>query len=364
MKRLRLVALKKYKNTILYLIIVFFVLAVVQVPAILVIAPFLPGIYFTWALIDHLFFKQKRIVKSKKKCNPIKDIYKKSDDEIVEKLQKLSRPFYSILDELISNQNKWMPDEEKDEYESLISDIEYQNFFPMNHEELKWASEDYKEFELSDFLDHILSCDIAKEAPKHTGFQIIDETRESYRSVNLEILRIIWSFFGIEADLFRVNKLFKMLYVQDFSFAEKAEWESYQKTFFYDDKKQVKRILDLCLSVFNQNAELFADKYHDEELIDDLEITETDNSSEYGYVYLIRNQDIYKVGITQNMLQRMDQLKPDELLDSVRCSNFRELEKEIHKEFKVCRIPQTEYFRLDKKQISEIHKIFKDKAIK
>ena len=348
-----------------FFIFLFFFVAVINGSfELIILAIFLLGAFFTKVLIDTSFIKTKGRKKPQKNCNPIKDIYLKSDDEILEKLQKLSRPFYSILDQLISNQKKWMPDEEKDEYESLISDIEYQNFFPMGHEELKWACEDYKEFELSDFLDHILSCDIANEAPKYTGVQIIDETRESYRSVNLEILRIIWSFFGIEADLFRVNKLFKMLYVQDFSFAEKAEWESYQKTFFYHDKKQVKRIMDLCLSVFNQNAELFADKYQDEELIDDLEITETDNSSEYGYVYFIRNQDIYKVGITQNMLQRMDQLKPDELLDSVRCSNFRELEKEIHKEFKVSRIPQTEYFRLDKKQISEIHKIFKDKAIK
>ena len=348
-----------------FFIFLFFFVAVINGSfELIILAIFLLGAFFTKVLIDTSFVKTKGRKKPQKNCNPIKDIYLKSDDEIIEKLQKLSRPFYSILDQLISNQKKWMPDEEKDEYESLISDIEYQNFFPMGHEELQWACEDYKEFELSDFLDHILSCDIANEAPKYTGVQIIDETRESYRSVNLEILRIIWSFFGIEADLFRVNKLFKMLYVQDFSFAEKAEWESYQKTFFYNDKKQVKRIMDLCLSVFNKNEKLFADKYQDEELIDDLEITETDNSSEYGYVYFIRNQDIYKVGITQNMLQRMDQLKPDELLDSVRCSNFRELEKEIHKEFKVSRIPQTEYFRLDKKQISEIHKIFKDKAIK
>ena len=58
----------------------------------------------------------------------------------------------------------------------------------------------------------------------------------------------------------------------------------------------------------------------------------------------------------------MDQLKPDELLDSVRCSNYKELEKEIHKQFKEFRIPQTEYFRLDKTHISQIHKIFKTRA--
>ena len=84
---------------------------------------------------------------------------------------------------------------------------------------------------------------------------------------------------------------------------------------------------------------------------------------EDGFVYFIRNKDIYKIGITQNMLQRMAQLKPDEVLDSIRCSNYREIEKEIHKEFKAKRIPQTEYFRLDKEEINEIHQILKDKAL-
>ena len=65
MKRIRLSELKKYKNTILYFIVVFLVLAVVQVPAILVITPFLVGAYFTWALINHLFFKPNRERKEK-----------------------------------------------------------------------------------------------------------------------------------------------------------------------------------------------------------------------------------------------------------------------------------------------------------
>ena len=61
------------------------------------------------------------------------------------------------------------------------------------------------------------------------------------------------------------------------------------------------------------------------------------------------------------MIQRMAQLTPDELLDSRRCSNNRELERDIHKEFKNCRIHQSEYFRLDKK-INHIHKMPSEKA--
>ena len=76
---------------------------------------------------------------------------------------------------------------------------------------------------------------------------------------------------------------------------------------------------------------------------------------EKGFVYLIRNDDIYKIGITDNLLRRFNQLKPDEVLNIVRCSNFESLEKELHKKFKEYRIPQTEYFRLSKNQIEQVN---------
>ena len=76
---------------------------------------------------------------------------------------------------------------------------------------------------------------------------------------------------------------------------------------------------------------------------------------EKGFVYLIRNDDIYKIGITDNLLRRFNQLKPDEVLNVVRCSNFENLEKELHKKFKEFRIPQTEYFRLSKNQIEQVN---------
>ena len=76
---------------------------------------------------------------------------------------------------------------------------------------------------------------------------------------------------------------------------------------------------------------------------------------EKGFVYFVRNQDIYKIGITDNLLRRFNQLKPDEILNVVRCSNYENLEKQLHKTFKEYRIPQTEYFRLDKNQIEQVN---------
>ena len=66
----------------------------------------------------------------------------------------------------------------------------------------------------------------------------------------------------------------------------------------------------------------------------------------FGFVYFVRNSDIYKIGITENMLRRMKELNPDEILSSVRCSNYQEIEKKMHAHFKNRRIPQTEYFQL------------------
>ena len=58
----------------------------------------------------------------------------------------------------------------------------------------------------------------------------------------------------------------------------------------------------------------------------------------------------------------MNRLNPDEILDSVRCKNYKGLEKDIHRNFKEEWIPQAEYFRLNKNQVNSIHKMFVDNA--
>ena len=70
-----------------------------------------------------------------------------------------------------------------------------------------------------------------------------------------------------------------------------------------------------------------------------------------GFVYLIRNQDLYKIGITQNLNQRMSQLKPDEIIAVLETQNFEQLEKDLHQRYSDVRIPQSEYFRLTDSQL-------------
>ena len=73
-----------------------------------------------------------------------------------------------------------------------------------------------------------------------------------------------------------------------------------------------------------------------------------------GWLYLIRNRDLYKIGITKNFDNRMRQLKPDIVVAKFYTPDFVKLERELHNRYKKFRIPQTEYFRLKNSHIKEI----------
>ena len=73
-----------------------------------------------------------------------------------------------------------------------------------------------------------------------------------------------------------------------------------------------------------------------------------------GWLYLIRNRDLYKIGITKNFDNRMRQLKPDIIVARLYTADFVKLERELHNRYKKLRIPQTEYFRLENSHIKEI----------
>ena len=121
-------------------------------------------------------------------------------------------------------------------------------------------------------------------------------------------------------------------------------------------QNELEEIERAMLQVLIEKGELM-DKiqYKCEFLVEQFNLDENINLLEKGFVYLIRNEDIFKIGITDNLLRRFNQLKPDEVLNVVRCSNYETLEKELHKKFKDFRIPQTEYFRLNKNQIEQVN---------
>jgi len=73
-----------------------------------------------------------------------------------------------------------------------------------------------------------------------------------------------------------------------------------------------------------------------------------------GWLYIIRNRDLYKIGITKNFKNRMRQLKPDKVVAKFYTADFMKLERELHNRYKKYRIPQTEYFRLENYHVKEI----------
>ena len=73
-----------------------------------------------------------------------------------------------------------------------------------------------------------------------------------------------------------------------------------------------------------------------------------------GWLYLIRNRDLYKIGVTKNFDNRMRQLKPDNVIAKLYTRDFVKLERELHNRYKKFRIPQTEYFRLKNYHLQEI----------
>ena len=80
-----------------------------------------------------------------------------------------------------------------------------------------------------------------------------------------------------------------------------------------------------------------------------------DKTKKSGFVYFIRNADIYKIGITDNLMRRMKELEADEIINTIKCINYESLEKDLHKEFKEYRIPQTEYFRLTPELVEKVN---------
>ena len=120
-------------------------------------------------------------------------------------------------------------------------------------------------------------------------------------------------------------------------------WNKWNKQFFNSYQKR--------FDIFRELSNLISD--------DDTDTECFDKNLKEGFVYLIRNQDIYKIGITENLLNRISQLEPDEIVDVIKCSNYKKVEKDLHREYKDFRIPQTEYFRLDEKQIIEVSKKIK-----
>ena len=76
---------------------------------------------------------------------------------------------------------------------------------------------------------------------------------------------------------------------------------------------------------------------------------------DYGFVYFIRHGNLYKMGSTDNLLKCLEELKPDEVLNVVRCLNPQDLASEFRGRFDDAKLLQTGYFLLGEQQVQDVH---------
>ena len=190
-----------------------------------------------------------------------------------------------------------------------------------------------------------------------------------------EYIKLFWDYLGFEISIGRLSIFINEFKTLSKSLSEKkiqedkrTTWLEYQKKYF----EARYRIKDFFVLYEELKTERFDKEEEEEEIkllmedndenFEEADYSEEIDESDIGFVYFIRNKDLYKIGKTNNMLRRMKQLEPDELLDSVRCSNYHQLEREVQAQFKDVRIPQTEYYRLNKEQIKKVYELLRKGA--
>ena len=213
------------------------------------------------------------------------------------------------------------------------------------------------------FIDRKFWNKVIKKLPPNYAAWLKNNLKDSHFEIKREYVqrKDRKSPYGYRMDTKYKNKNMGWKLKRDFvlrlSSKEIKEGFLYKKCFAFPPKKRENNIpiekimIEILIQDYSLNEKVL---YMGEPVIE-LAKHNLEFKVNKGFVYLIRNDDIFKIGITDNLLRRFNQLKPDEVLNVVRCSNYENLEKDLHKKFKKNRIPQTEYFRLDKNQIEQVN---------
>ena len=162
-----------------------------------------------------------------------------------------------------------------------------------------------------------------------------------------------WKTFDIDVDLADVSKI-------KHESKHHEEWQNWEKLYAFSKKRRVEFAENLVRAIKENESkkEFFMSN---NEILDGSNNIEIPSETK-SFVYFIRNQDKYKIGITSKLLQCFEQIKPDEVLNVIRCSNFKELKQELHNTFKDSQIPHTEEFRLTLPQTEEVHRLIMSKV--
>ena len=124
------------------------------------------------------------------------------------------------------------------------------------------------------------------------------------------------------------------------------DWRTFKSTLdngAWQNKSWREFILDLTYKIYR--------KYR---ITEPLDRFQHGGANEQGYVYFIRNEDIYKIGITKDHERRFKELQPDEVLYLIKSKSYRRTEKILHEFFDNERVNGSEYFRLNESQVSQV----------
>jgi len=250
-------------------------------------------------------------------------------------------------------------------------------------EDINWNDPESHNLKLSSHIKVLMKVMKIIDSLRHTKANAIDDTSTPLKKLLLDFCDLwekyivfFWNYLGFSISIGRLSNfireyetLSKSLSEKKISEDKRTTWLEYQKKYFQERLKIKEYYIlhqKLTSELLDKEEEEENIKYlmkdNDENFEDIKDDSDDKDDSDVGFVYFVRNQDLYKIGKTNNMLRRMKQLKADELLDSVRCSNYHQLEREVQAQFKAVRIPQTEYYRLNKEQIKKVYELLRKGA--
>ncbi|ABX08610.1 GIY-YIG nuclease family protein [Prochlorococcus marinus] len=79
-----------------------------------------------------------------------------------------------------------------------------------------------------------------------------------------------------------------------------------------------------------------------------------------SYIYLIRNKDLYTIGISNNLDNAQSQLKPGKLVAFMKSNDTKTICKKLYARYSQERIPKSEYFRLNASQVTDCKQMMKE----
>ena len=81
-----------------------------------------------------------------------------------------------------------------------------------------------------------------------------------------------------------------------------------------------------------------------------------------GFVYLMKNGDLYKLGCTNNLKSEANKMKPGEIISSFKTNDPKSFEVRLLRLYKKKRIPDTNYFRLSESEVNDCKKHLEGKS--